>query len=55
MLTDEEMADIACRDVDLEGFMQELNDYYADAEQFDDAATMHICEDVIEMIKNNLM
>lgn len=55
MLTDEEMADIACRDVDLKGVLGELCDYYADAEQFDDQITMNICEDFLEMITNNLM
>lgn len=55
MFTDEEVADMIGREVDLEGVLNDLREYYNDAEYADETSVMTACQDFMDIIENNLM
>lgn len=55
MFTDEEVADMIGCGVDLAGVLNDLREYYNDAEYVDDTNVMTACQDFMDIIENNLM
>lgn len=55
MFTDEEVADMIGCEVDLAGVLNDLREYYNDAEYVDDTSVMTACQDFMDIIENNLM
>ena len=54
MLTDEEIADISCRGVDMRGVLEALSEWYEEARDVDPVA-VNILLDVVDIIRDNLI
>lgn len=53
MLTDEQIADMSCRDVDMGSLLRDLDEWYTDVVDHDPCEA-GILTDVIEIIQQNL-